>query len=478
MNPFNRLYGVEHMVRPEVRRGELPGTKEAYRTILQIALPSVAEMVLMSLIGSVDTMMVGSLGSEAIAAVGLPGQPRMLMLAIFFALNVGVTAIVARRRGQERPEEANRTFRNALILILALSVVMTIVAEAFAQPLMRLAGGTDVTEKEAKVLGDATTYFRILMLALPLNALTLCINAAQRGIGNTRITMMVNIISNLVNVVFNYLLIGGNLGFPRLEVAGAALASVIGVFVGFVLAVVSVATRRHKAGFLHISRRDDWHLDRESLGGIVKVGGNAMLEQAALRIGFFIYARMVYSLGADAFASHQIVMQFMNLSFTFGDGFGVAGTSLVGQMLGRKRPDLSMMYGKASQRLALTAAFVLLALIIPLRYQLVGLFIGPEEPHVAQLAAEVMVVLAVLLPFQTSSVVISGCLRGAGDTRYVAVVMMACVMLLRPAFTGLAIFALKLGLIGAWASSAVDMIVRLTCVYIRFHKGKWMSIRI
>lgn len=92
-------------------RGELPSTGEAYKNLLHIALPSVCEMVLMSLIGSVDTMMVSSLGTDAVAAVGLTGQPRMLMLCMFMALNVGVTAIVARRKGQNMPEEANRTLR-------------------------------------------------------------------------------------------------------------------------------------------------------------------------------------------------------------------------------------------------------------------------------------------------------------------------------------------------------------------------------
>ena len=109
---------------PEARRlGGLPGGREAYRSVLGIAMPAIAELVLMSLIGSVDTIMVGQLGKNALAAVSLPSQPRMMMLALFFALNIGVTAIVARRKGQGLQEEANRTLRNALLLSFALSVV-------------------------------------------------------------------------------------------------------------------------------------------------------------------------------------------------------------------------------------------------------------------------------------------------------------------------------------------------------------------
>jgi uncharacterized membrane protein len=112
------------MVAPERRLGPLPGGRDAYGRVIHIALPAIAEMVLMSLIGSLDTIMVGQLGKNALAAVSLPAQPRMIMLALFFALNVGVTAIVARRKGQGRQEDANLTLRNALVLCFGLSVVV------------------------------------------------------------------------------------------------------------------------------------------------------------------------------------------------------------------------------------------------------------------------------------------------------------------------------------------------------------------
>ena len=99
-----RLFKVESMIKPDLVQGELPTTKQAYKDVLQIALPSIMELVLISLINSMDTMMVGTCGDAAIAAVGLVGQPRMLLMALFFALNIGVTALVARRKGEGRRE--------------------------------------------------------------------------------------------------------------------------------------------------------------------------------------------------------------------------------------------------------------------------------------------------------------------------------------------------------------------------------------
>jgi len=288
--------------------------------------------------------------------------------------------------------------------------------------------------------------------------------------------MYVNILSNAVNIVFNWLLINGHLGFPGLGVAGAAIATMIGFVAGFILSMYSVVSKKSVGRFLHISVHDDWRLRKEALKAIGKVGGNAMLEQIALRVGFFLYARLVADLGTMSFAAHQICQQFLNISFNFGDGIGVAGTSLVGQMLGQKRHDLAMMYGKVSQRMAFVVAVVLASLIIVFRFPLVSLFTSDAE--VLALSAQVMLVVAAFQPLQTSSVVISGSLRGAGDTRFVAMIMLMCVTIIRPVFTYLGIHLLGLGLVGAWCASLVDMAVRLTFVYGRFNSGKWFHIKV
>ncbi len=468
---LGRFYAVDRMVKKEQLRGELPSTREAYKNLLTIALPSVLEMVLMSLIGSIDTAMVATLGQEAMAAVGLTGQPRMLMLCMFMALNIGVTAIVARRKGQGDQKDANQTLRNALVIIMMFAAVVMSLALGFSRQLMLFAGAKSDT------VDMANTYFRVQAWFLPVNALTLCINAAQRGVGNTKTTMQVNVTANLVNVVFNYLLIGGHFGFPAWGVFGAAIATAIGYCVGCVMAVISLIRGSKANGFLQVSLHDDWRLKKDTVKAIFKTGGNAMIEQLALRFGFFAYARIVADLGTAAFAAHQTCMQCLNLSFTFADGLGVAGTSLVGQMLGKKRPDLSVVYGKCSQRLALTVALVLASTIVLLRAPIARIFLDPTaSPEAYPMALQVMLVVALFQPFQTSSVVFSGCLRGAGDTKYVAAVMMICVALIRPFCAYMAVYKLQLNLIGAWMASLIDMTLRMVLVARRFSGGKWHGI--
>ena len=341
---------------------------------------------------------------------------------------------------------------------------------------------------------------------LPFNALSMAMCAAQRGIGNTRITLYVNVTSNVVNVFLNWLLINGIWIFPRWEVKGAAIATAIGLCVGSVLACISLV-RRHEGdmGFLRLSVKDDWRFSLPAARAVVKVGGNSMLEQIALRIGFFLYARLVADLGTQAYASHVVCMQFLNLSFTFADGIGVASTSLVGQMLGRERPDLSHLYGKIAQRIAVVGAVLLASVIVIFRYPLVGLF--TDDPTVARLSANVMLIVALFQPLQMLSVITSGALRGAGDTKFVARVMLICVAIIRPvlafsairlitqfftpvyaeaAFAGaaatltywLAYEAPEWALLGAWAASLVDMALRMGLVMKRFNGGKWHSIKV
>ncbi|NLE68993.1 MAG: MATE family efflux transporter, partial [Clostridiales bacterium] len=292
---LRRFFTPEGMIAQDRRLGALPKTRDAYGLVMHIAMPAIAEMVLMSLIGSADMLMVGQLGKTALAAVSLPVQPRLILLAMFFALNVGVTAIVARRKGQDRQADANMTLRNALVLGLGLSLVVTVLAVVFARPLMMLAGGNTNTAEDALVLAGAVDYFVIMALSLPVSAVSTCINAALRGVGETRTPMRVNIIANLVNVVFNFLLIFGHLGFPRLEIRGAAIASVIGLVVGMLLAIREVI--RKDSSYLRIKRGDSWRLHPETMTSIVKVGGNAVVEQASMRVGFFLYSRIIYSLG-------------------------------------------------------------------------------------------------------------------------------------------------------------------------------------
>ena len=470
MKILRRFFSVKHMVRQEYVIGELIDSREAYRNLINIAIPSIIEMIFVALIGSVDIVMVGRLGFEAIAAVGLATQPRLIMLSIFMALNIGVTAIVARRKGENLPDAARLAVRNALVIVLGLTAIITALAIVYSRQIMLIAGA------QADTIDMSSNYFRIMSYFLPVSTITMCINAAQRGVGNTRVTMIANVTANVVNVFFNYLLIYGNWGFPKLGVEGDAWASGIGLCVGLGISFIALFSKNSGNSFLRISFKDDWRLDKKTVQSIFKIGGNSVLEQIAQRVGVFIYAIIIANLGTAVFAAHQVGMQFLIFSFNFGNGLSVASVSLVGQMLGKKRPDLAIIYGKCSQRLALFISAALAVLIVCFRSPLVSIFLVRNDPaNVLSfgMAVNLMLIVALFQPPQTSAVVYAGCLRGAGDNLYVAIVAVICVAVIRPVFSTLAVYVFGLGLMGAWGVSLFDICLRLIFMYHRFSGSKW-----
>ncbi len=463
---FNRLFNPQVFLKPGARTGEpLPDAKEALGNLFRIAWPSMCESFLIALVSLADTIMVGGEGSAAIAAVGLTNQPRFIVLALFMSLNVGITAVVSRRRGENDRESANRTLRQSLLLIAVASLVLTTLAFLFARPLLAFAGAQPDT------IDDATGYYQILMAGTVLNTLMMAINAAQRGVGNTRLSFRTNLVANLVNILFNYLLIGGHMGFPHLGVRGAAIATVLGYAAGFLISLLSVLP---KDGFLHISFRETWLPDKRNMGSLLNVGASAAVEQVFMRIGFFIFAKIIAGLGTTAFATHQICMSLINISFAVGDGMAQASSSLVGQNLGRKRSDLSAAYGHLAQRVGLCLGLVVVAFFVIFRRYLIMPF--STDPAIIALGSDIIIIMALMVPGQISQVIFSNCLRVAGDTVYVAITSLISITFLRPFAGWLFCTPLHLGLIGAWLGFFLDQYTRLILNATRFRRGKWRNI--
>jgi Na+-driven multidrug efflux pump len=261
-----------------------------YKDIVRIAWPSFIELTLSQAASFVDLMMVGALGSYAITSVGLSTQPRFIMLSLIMAMNVGATTLVAQARGAGNPERARLVLRQALLITFIVSAVLSTAGFFSAKSLISFMGAAD----DETLLGG-TIYLKIQMVGLMSFALTSTISAALRGVGNTRATMNYNMTSNIVNVVFNYLLIYGNFGFPRMGVAGASLATVIGQIAALGQAFYAVLADKQ---YMYIDFKKGFRPDKSILKDLFKIGSPSMVEQFALRMGLLMYAKTVASLWA------------------------------------------------------------------------------------------------------------------------------------------------------------------------------------
>lgn len=462
---LKRLYEPSHMISPDKVVGEIPSAKSMYKETLRMAWPSMTESFLVAMVSIVDTIMVSSLGTYAIAAVGITNQPRFIVLALFMALNTGIVAVVARRRGQNDPEGANRALRQCLLIGSVLSVILTVIAIFFARPLLLFAGAQQDT------IDPAVTYFRIMLVGVPATVISLCINAAQRGAGNTKISMRTNITANLVNCLLNYLLIQGNLGFPAWGIAGAAIATAFGNYVAMFMSIYSVI---RKGKFLHLTLNESYLPDKETMSSILKITSSSALEQVFIRIGFFVYVMIVANLGTNEYATHQICMNVLTLSFCFGDGMTVAASALVGQNLGRKRPDLSVLYCKCTQRVGICVSTILTIIFVVFAKPILTLF--SSDPYILDLGSNIMVYVAFIVVGQIAQVIYSGCLRGAGDTMFTAVSSMISIALIRPILSYVLCYPLGFGIYGAWWGVLIDQYLRLVLNGWRFSTGKWTKI--
>lgn len=445
--------------------------KPLYKRCISIAWPSTVEGALMSVIGSMDTMMVGKIGTAAIAAVGLTNQPRMILLILAQALCVGTTSICARRKGANNREGANSCLSQSLAIITVFGIMMTLLGYFGAPWLMRLAGANEDT------IDMSIVYFQTISKGMLFNSWSLCICAAFRAIGQTRITMVTNITANIVNVVLNYILINGKLGFPVMGVKGAAVATLISMIIS---CCISVFFLLHRDGYY---KPVVPKFDRDTVNGLAKVGGSSIMESAALRIGFLITSRLIAKTGTNSFAAYQIVSQISSLSFTLGDGISTAATSLIGQSLGANDKNLAMINARIANKLGTVVAVGLMIFIFLFGRPLAVLFTDNEEVIYGVIISFYVLIIGIIP--QNGRVISSGCLRGAGDVKYVAISALLSVTILRPALTYLfcnVINSWAPGLyfyvMGPWIAFVVDAFFRNIFLKARINKSVWLDYKL
>ncbi len=470
-------YGAEDDPRAtgRVRKIQIPEgitRGRLYRDVTLIALPSLVELILTQLTSMADQIMVGHLpgqeGINALAAVGLAAQPKFLLMTMIQALNVGATAMIARFRGQQNREKANLVFKHAILLNLGMSVLFMCLGLGFCEPLIRFMGGAGISEE---TLMQGVSYLNIQLYGFVPLCLGITVTAALRGIGDTTTPMVYNTVANVVNLFFNYVMIYGHFGVPKMGVAGASLATVIGQTVAFFIAMAVAFGKKH---YVYLRFRERFRFDRELMGRVVSIGLPSMVEQLLMRLGVIIYTRQVTGLGDTIYAAHQICMSIQALTFMMGQAFASAATTLIGQSLGKRRYDMAAVYMRMSRNLGIASSLVLMCLMVFLNEEIIGLY--KNAPEIIALGAPILILLAGSQPFQADQFIVSGGLRGAGDTRYAAVVTAVTVLGLRTVLCFGLIRFFNLGLWGAWIALVADQCTRTLLMALRYRSGKWKQI--
>ena len=424
--------------------------------IVRIAGPAVLESLIAVIITTIDTKMISPLGSAAVSAVSITTQPKLIFLAAFFALGTAASVFISQALGKKDSREANAYFHSILRVTIFGSLIFGGVIALLADPIMRLCS------RQQETISISAGFFRIIMGFMIFNTVSIVVNASLRAIGKTNVTLISSVAMGAADLLFNYLLIEGNLGFPRLEVAGDALATVAGSAASAVVGLIYLA--RH-SDFLSLrglfSRGESTPEIRKN---IASKSGNVIFENLSTRVGFLISGIIVSTLPADATAVYFVAMILLNYSFAFGDGLQSTVTMLVGRSMGAGRADDIRKYVRWGRIVAFgIAALLSVIYILGSRFFFSRFFTDEESISLGMQYSWVAAALSIL---QIVRIVNIAALRGIGDVRTPRIITTICVLILNPGTGWLLTIALGMGVWGIWISSVITQSVWFIFSYV------------
>ncbi len=462
--------------RPPKREGRDPRTSGITTgpirwAVLALALPVLGEQLLNSFIALVDTFLAGQLSKEATAAVGLAAYVEWLATMLFALVGTGTTALVARRSGAGDRDGANLYANQSITLSLFSGIVFSALLYALAPT---FAGLQDMTGRTFDITVE---YLRIDSLALTFTSVTLVGAAALRGAGDTRTPMLILGAVNILNAVVSAALVFGWGPIPVFGVRGIVLGTVVGRVAGG-LAMAYVLARGRSGLRL---RRSALGLRREPVGQLMRIGIPAASDGAVMWTGHFIFLMIVARLAGGEkqiayYAAHMIGVRWEALTYLPASAWAAAAATMIGQNLGADQPARARQAGhEAALQCGALAAVVGTAFFVGAA----GLFhLMHNDPLVHQVGIGPFKIVALFQPLLAISIVYTGALRGAGDTRYPLLITVATLSVIRLPLGYLFGITFGWALLGVWVAMSCDFVLRGILAAIRFAGGQWIRINV
>ena len=435
--------------------------------IFSLAWPTMLEQLMQTAVQYIDTAMVGSLGTQATAAVGATSTVNWLVGSSISALGVGFLAYIAKAYGANQKKLAVKAVSQAVLAVVVIGVLFTVLT-------LSLSGMVPVwMQVDENIRELAAHYFFILYIPMLPRAASIIFGTVLRSVGDTKTPMRLGILVNLINVILNYFLI-----YPTREVwfftmpgaglgiTGAAIASAMAFTVGGIC--ITIAVWKHPEISPKGQRfRPDW----EVLKPCLKVALPNMLQRFGTSLGYVAFASMINSLGEVSTAAHTIANTVESAFYIPGYGMQTAAATLAGNALGaedkQKMKDLSKML-ILLELLMMTVSGGLLFAFAP---NMMGLFSGSRE--VILLGSIVLRMVAVSEPIYGVSIVIEGMMQGVGKTVTPFVFNIIGMWGVRIVGTFICTQLLGYGLVSAWACMIAHNLLLFLLFTIHFLRGKW-----
>ena len=446
-----------------MRQGETIPLRDTAGVVLMLSIPSILEQIVVTAMEYIDAAMVGHIGAEATAAIGIVSSSTWLLHGILVGLYNAFSIQIAQYLGADRQQDARGVLRQAMLFNLAAGLA----AAAFGIGISgHLPGwlGADVS-----LQANASAYFAIWSAALPFTMAMGMYTSMLRASGDALTPGLISVLVCVLDVVFNFFLINPTRTLWGITVwPGAALGTALATVVGGLLALCILLFRE---GPLCIRKPGSWKITRACIRNLGKVGVPLAAERAALSSAQVLQVRIVSQLGTVAIAANSLGVSAEGLCYMAGYGIQGAAIALIGQAVGAHRKDMAKRFAWLCTLMGMGIMTLTGAGLFAFAPALMSIFTA--DAAVIALGARVLRIEAFAEPMFGASIVASGAMQGAGDSTACFVLNLVSMWGIR--LTLAFLLAPRFGLVGVWGAMCFELCVRGLLFLIRLARGKWLE---
>lgn len=448
--------------------------QEQIQWVVRLSVPAILAEISSIAMQYIDAAMVGSLGGNASAAVGLVTSTTWLFNGLCVSAATGFSVQVAQLIGADKDAQARSVLRQAILGTLCFGLVAALAGIGISFALPRWLGG------EPGIRPAATQYFLIYACALPASQLRRMAGNMLQCSGDMRTPSALNVLMCLLDILFNSLLIfptrhislfGGSVSLPGagMGVAGAALGTALSELAVAVLMLYALCLRSPK---LRLKRGGSWRVQKGIQLTALRLALPMALERVVLSGAQILSTRIIAPLGTISVAANSLAVTAESLCYMPGYGIGSASTTLVGQSIGAGRTDLARRFAYLSTALGvavMACSGALMFLLAPLMFSILT-----PDTAIQALGVRVLQIEAFAEPLYAVSIVVTGALRGAGDTLAPSILNLISMWGVR--ITAAFLLAPRFGLVGVWLAMCGELCIRGILFLIRLLRGKWLTL--
>lgn len=438
-------------------------TKKLEKNIYKLSWPIFIELLLFTLLGTVDTIMLSNFSDTAVGSVGVSNRILFLFAIVVNVLALGIGVVSAQYLGANQEQKAKDTVVTGIFGNLIIGVILSMVVIVFGKTFIQLIGTDPI------FIEDSLTYILIVGFSLVFVSVRVGLSTAFRSFSHPKIVMIIMGVGNLVNILINAILIYGLFGAPSLGVQGAAIGTLVARIVMVVLLIIFaykiLKIKLHKVR-LYITQ-----LKKILYVGIPGAAENVMYNISQVFILYFIN-----QIGAKAVIAQSYTMLILSYVFIFSFAVASANSIIVGYYIGEKNPEPAFKHTFKTFKISVMIIILITGLLNIFAYQLIGLF--TKDVEITTMIRNVLYIAIVIEIGRAMNMVFIAALRSVGDTIFPVVMAIVSMFGIAVLFTYIFAIRLELGIIGVFLAIAMDEIIRGLSMVIRWYRKKWMRIEL